>query len=159
MSGEEVPSPADEGDNDVPQEDLSEPLDPRDTTIASEPEPEPEPQPQLPPTSPAETPSASTNALIMQIKILSEYAKDIKRSMNAVASAAGVHHEYVRRAVTNLVTAVVEHNGDIEHLQEIYSEGNYALRAKEIHRLLILVDNIANKEQKTKIQADLFRNR
>jgi hypothetical protein len=80
----------------------------------------------------------------MQIKILSEYAKDIKRSMNAVASAAGVHHEYVRRAVANLVTAVVEHNGDIESLQEIYSEGNYALRSKEIHRLLILVDNLVN---------------
>jgi hypothetical protein len=48
----------------------------------------------------------------MQIKILSEYAKDIRRSMYAVLRAAGVHHEYVKKAVANLVTAVVEHNGN-----------------------------------------------
>jgi hypothetical protein len=145
------------GDDEVPQpppEDDSEPLDPSDAeAVTAEPEPqpeEPEPEqqlPQLPAASPAETPSTSNNALIMQIKILQEYAKDIKRTMNAVATAAGVHHEYVRRAVSNLVTAVVEHNGDIEALQEIYSEGNYALRAKEIHRLLILVDNLVNRNQ------------
>jgi hypothetical protein len=80
----------------------------------------------------------------MQIKILSEYAKDIKRTMNAVAQAAGVHHEYVRRAVANLVTAVVEHNGDMEALQEIYSEGNYTLQPHEINKLLILVYNLTN---------------
>ena len=154
MSGE-LPSPQPEDDNDDQnndnnpsdvQEDFSEPLDPRDAIVAAAAAAEPEPEPQLP-TSPAETPSTSNNALIMQIKILSEYAKDIKRSMNAVATAAGVHHEYVRRAVSNLVTAVVEHNGDIETLQEIYSEDNYALRAKEIHRLLILVDNLVNRNQ------------
>ena len=137
----EAPIEDDDNQNnndDAPQQDFSEPLDPNDAAAIVEeeqepPEPEPEPdeepqQPQLPvPASPAETPSTSNNALIMQIKILSEYAKDIKRSMNAVATAAGVHHEYVRRAVSNLVTAVVEHNGDIETLQEIYSEGNYSL--------------------------------
>jgi hypothetical protein len=90
---------------------------------------------------------SSNNARIIQIQILSEYAKDINRSMYAVANVGGFHHEYVRRAVTNLITATVEHSGDIEALQDIYSEGNYALTPKEIHRLLILVDNLVNRNQ------------
>jgi hypothetical protein len=112
VSGEEIPPQPPDDDT---QQDFSEPLDPADAVVGGaeppeqeeeeEPEPEPKPQRQA---LPAETPSTSNNALIMQIKILSEYAKDIKRSMNAVAQAAGVHHEYVRRAVSNLVTAVVE---------------------------------------------------
>jgi hypothetical protein len=176
MSGEEVPPQPPEDDdnnqnNDNPgdtQQDFSEPLDPADAVVgAAEPEPEPEPepqpqQPQLPEASPAETPSTSNNALIMQIKILSEYAKDIKRSMNAVATAAGVHSEYVRRAVSNLVTALVEHNGNIETLQEIYSEGNVAENKVENITSVKVLSRvvIANqKKQKTKIQADLFRNR
>jgi hypothetical protein len=149
MSGEFPPEDNNDDQNDA-QQDFSEPLDPQDEVVAEEPpqpqeEEEPEPveeepqlqqQPQLPaPALPAETPSTSNNALIMQIKILSEYAKDTKRSMNAVAAAAGVHHEYVRRAVSNLITAVVEHKGDIETLQEIYTEGNYSLKPNEIHRL------------------------
>jgi hypothetical protein len=150
MSGEFPPEDNNnnDGQNNDAQQDFSEPLDPCDATIAEEPpqeeeeepepaeeEPEP-PQPQLPaPALPAETPSSANNALIMQIKILQEYAKDIKRSMNSVAAAAGVHHEYVRRAVSNLVKAVVEHKGDIETLQEIYTEGNYSLKPNEIHRL------------------------
>jgi hypothetical protein len=66
------------------QQDFSEPLDLAEAVVG---EPEPEP-----PTTeaPAETPSTSNNALIMQIKILSEYAKDIRRSMYAVAQTADV---------------------------------------------------------------------
>lgn len=94
-------------DNESNAEDFSEPLSSpaEPTTIITEPivtqEPQPEPQPITPqlPAPPAETPSTSNNALIMQIKILSEYAKDMKRSMYAVSKAAGVHHEYVRKAV------------------------------------------------------------
>jgi hypothetical protein len=101
VGGEEpsLPEDEDQNNNDLgdAQQDFSEPLDPADAVVG-EPEPEPEPEPQLP-ASPAETPSTSNNALIMQIKILSEYAKDIKRSMYAVSKAAGVHHEYVRKAV------------------------------------------------------------
>jgi hypothetical protein len=149
-------------DESPPPEDDSEPLAPEDAVVEGEPEAEAEPQepepeegqqdtgetsPSTLPALPAETPSTSNNALIMQIKILSEYAKDIKRTMNAVAEAAGVHHEYVRRAVSNLVTAVVDHDGDMEHLQETYSEGNYSLRPKEINRLLILVENLVNRNQ------------
>jgi hypothetical protein len=44
----------------------------------------------------------------MQIKILQEYAKDIKRRMYAVANDGGFQREHVRRAVSNLITAVVE---------------------------------------------------
>jgi hypothetical protein len=68
----EVPPPEDDQNNnpgDV-QQDFSEPLDPADAVVG-EPEEEPEPEPQLP-ASPAETPSTSNNALIMQIKILSK---------------------------------------------------------------------------------------
>jgi hypothetical protein len=83
----------------------------------------------------------------MQIKILSEYAKDIKRSMYAVSKAPGVHHEYVRKAVANLVTAVVEHNGDPGALQEIYTEGNYSLQQQEIAKLVVLADNVVNRNQ------------
>jgi hypothetical protein len=89
------------------QQDINETLDPEEPVVVegeegagAEPEQEPEPEQPQPTPAPAETPSTSNNALIMQIKILSEYAKDIKRSMNAVANAAGVHHEYVRRPIT-----------------------------------------------------------
>jgi hypothetical protein len=154
MSGEEDVPPANgadgadayPGDKDNNSETLS-PEEPVVVEAEGEGEAEPEPEQPQPTPAPVETPSTSNNALIMQIKILQEYAKDIKRTMNSVATATGVHHEYVRRAVSNLVTAVVEHNGDIETLQEIYSEGNYALRAKEIYKLLILVDSLVNKNQ------------
>ncbi len=80
--------------SDAQQEDFSEPLDPAEAIIGEpvipEPEPaeaapsstteQPAPVPQLP-SPPAETPSTSNNALIMQIKILSKYPEDIKRSM------------------------------------------------------------------------------
>jgi hypothetical protein len=72
VSGE-VPPPEDDQNNNEPgdaQQDFSEPLDPADAVVG-EPEEEPEPEPQLP-ASPAETPSTSNNALIMQIKILSK---------------------------------------------------------------------------------------
>jgi cytoskeletal protein RodZ len=86
------------------EQDFSEPLSPEEAIITdepivtedeatTEPEPEPAPMPQLP-ARPAETPSTSNNALIMQIKILSKYAKDIRRSMYAVSRAAGVHLAY-----------------------------------------------------------------
>jgi hypothetical protein len=56
---------------------------------------------QLPAAATAvETPSTSNKALILQIKILSEYAKDIHRSTYAVANAGGFHREHVRRRST-----------------------------------------------------------
>jgi hypothetical protein len=162
MSGdEEVPRPEPEYQGEEEEEAQEEQQQDQSQTTLNQEEPvvvveeeeaqqEPEPTtPAQPTPAPIETPSTSNNALIMQIKILQEYAKDIKRSMNAVATTVGVHHEYVRRAVRNLVTAVVEHNGDIERLQEIYSEGNYSLRPRDIQKLLILVDNLVNKNQST----------
>jgi hypothetical protein len=135
-------------DNEQPQ-DFSEPLSPEEAVMTQEPvtPAEPEPAPTPTPEPPAETPSTSNNALIMQIKILSEYAKDTKRSMYAVSRAAGVHHEYVKKAVANLVTAVVEHNGDPEALAEIYIEGSYSLKPQEISKLVVLADNLVNRNQ------------
>jgi hypothetical protein len=101
------------------------------------------PEPAAAPT-PAETPSTSNNALIMHIKILSEYSKDINRSQYAVSKATGFHAEYVRKAVNNLITAVVENNGDVETLQRMYTEGSYSLKRDEVNRLLLLVDKIVN---------------
>jgi hypothetical protein len=51
------------------------------------------PLPALP-AAPAETPSTSNNARIIQIQILSEYANDIKRSMYAISKATGFHGAY-----------------------------------------------------------------
>jgi hypothetical protein len=75
---------------------------------------------------PTETPSSSNSARILQIPILSEYAKDINRSMYAVAAAGKFHREHVRRALSNLVSAVVDTSGDAEMLHQIYTEGNMA---------------------------------
>jgi hypothetical protein len=80
----------------------------------------------------------------MHIKILSEYSKDINRSQYAVSKATGFHAEYVRKAVNNLITAVVENNGDVETLQRMYTEGSYSLKRDEVNRLLLLVDKIVN---------------
>jgi hypothetical protein len=147
--GEKEQKSQNNNDNEQPQ-DFSEPLSPEEAVMTQEPvtpvEPEPAPTP-TPELQPAETPSTSNNALIMQIKILSEYAKDIKRSMYAVSKAVGVHHEYVRKAVANLVTAVVEHNGDPEALAEIYIEGSYSLKPQEISKLVVLADNLVNRNQ------------
>lgn len=73
-------------DNERDAEDFSEPLSSpaEPTTIITEPivtqEPQPEPQPITPqlPAPPAETPSTSNNALIMQIKILSGVREEHK---------------------------------------------------------------------------------
>jgi hypothetical protein len=84
VSGEEMPPQPPDDDT---QQDFSEPLDPADAVVGGaeppeqeeeEPEPEPKPQRQA---LPAETPSTSNNALIMQIKILSEYAKGISSAV------------------------------------------------------------------------------
>jgi hypothetical protein len=73
------------------QQDPSEALSPE--VIIGEPvEPQPQPSsPALSAAAPAEAPSTSDNALIIRVKILSDYAKDINRSMYAVASAGGFH--------------------------------------------------------------------
>jgi hypothetical protein len=86
-------------DNESDAQDFSEPLSPAEAIIGEPVTAEPEPEapsssspsiiiipPQLPAPTPAETPSTSNNALIMQI-ILSEYSKDINRSMYAVVNA------------------------------------------------------------------------
>jgi hypothetical protein len=96
---------------------------------------------------PTETPSSSNSARILQIQILSEYAKDINRSMYAMAAAGKFHREHVRRALSNLMSAVVDTSGDAEMLQQIYTEGNHSLKPQEINQLLILVDNIVNKNR------------
>ena len=67
--------------------------------------------------------STSNNALIMQIKILSEYSKDIGRGYREVSRVLGIHHQYVRKAVSNLVRVTVENNGDVERLRQMYTEG------------------------------------
>lgn len=129
------------------QQDVSEALSPE--VIIGEPvEPQPPRSSPAPPAAaPAEAPSTSNNALIIRVKILSEYAKDINRSMYAVASAGGFHREHVRRAISNFVTAVVDNDGDVERLQQIYTEGNYSLKPEEVNRLLILVDKVVNKNK------------
>jgi hypothetical protein len=50
----------------------------------------------------------------------------------------------VRRAISNFVTAVVDNDGDVERLQQIYTEGNSSLKPEEINRLLIRVDKVVN---------------
>jgi hypothetical protein len=66
--------------------------------------------------------------------------------MYAVTSAGGFHREHVRRAISNFVTAVVDNDGDVERLEQIYTEGNYSLKPEEINRLLIL-DRVVNKDK------------
>jgi hypothetical protein len=78
------------------QRDLSEALSPE--VIIGEPvEPQPPSSPALPAAALSEAPSTSNNALIIGVKIFSEYPKDINRSMYAVASVGGFHREHVRR--------------------------------------------------------------
>jgi hypothetical protein len=67
--------------------------------------------------------------------------------MYAVANAGGFHKEHVRRAISNFVTAVVDNDGDVERLQQIYTEGTYSLKPEEVNRLLILVDKVVNKNK------------
>jgi hypothetical protein len=100
---------------------------------------------------PTETPSSSNSARILQIQILSEYAKDINRSMYAVAAAGKFHREHVGRALSNLVSAVVDTSGDAEMLHQIDTEGNHSLKPQEINQLLILVDSIVNKNRNPEI--------
>jgi hypothetical protein len=50
------------------------------------------------------------------------------------------------------VTAVVENNGDVERLQQLYTEGKYSLKPDEINRLLALVDKIIKLTAKWTIQ-------
>ena len=64
--------------------------------------------------------------------------------MYAVASAGRFHREHVIRAISNFVIVVVDNDGDVERLQQIYTEGNYSLKPKEVNRLLILVDKVVN---------------
>ncbi len=126
------------------QRDLSEALSPE--VIVGEPvEPQPpSSSPSLPAAAQSEAPSTSNNALIIGVKILSEYAKNINRSMYAVASGRGFHREHVRRAISNFVIVVVDNSGDVERLQQIYTEGNYSLKPEEVNRILILVDKVVN---------------
>jgi hypothetical protein len=51
---------------------------------------------------------------------------------------------HVRRAISNFVIVVVDNDGDVERLQQIYTEGNYSLKPEEVNRLLILVDKVVN---------------
>jgi hypothetical protein len=68
-------------------------------------------------------------------------------SMYAVANDGGFHRERVRRAISNFVTAVVDNDGDVERLQQIYTEGKYSLKPKEVNRLIILVGKVVNKNE------------
>jgi hypothetical protein len=114
------------------QQDLSEALS-AEVIIGEPVEPQPPlSSPALPAAAaaPAEAPSTSNNALIIRVKILSEYAKDIHRSIYAAASAGGFHREHVRRAISNFVTAIVDNEGDVERLQQIYTEGNYSSQSR-----------------------------
>jgi hypothetical protein len=67
--------------------------------------------------------------------------------MYAMAAAGKFHREHVRRALSKLMNAVVDTSGDAEMLQQIYTEGNHSLKPQEINQLLILVDNIVNKNR------------
>lgn len=58
--------------------------------------------------------------------------------------ALGDFTEHARRAISNFVIAVVDNDGDVERLQQIYTEGNYSLKPEEVNRLLILVDKVVN---------------
>lgn len=58
--------------------------------------------------------------------------------------ALGDFTERVRRAISNFVTAVVDNDGDVERLQQIYTEGNSSLKPEEVNRLLIFVDKVVN---------------
>jgi hypothetical protein len=44
----------------------------------------------------------------MQIRILSEYSKDIGRGYREASRVLDIHHQYVRKAVSNLVRVTVE---------------------------------------------------
>jgi hypothetical protein len=59
----------------------------------------------------------------MQIKILSEYSNDIGRGYREMSRVLGIHHQYVRKAVSNLVRMTVEDSGDVERLRQMYTEG------------------------------------
>jgi hypothetical protein len=74
--------------------------------------------------------------------------------MYAVASGGGFHREHVRRAISNFVIAVVDNDGDVERLQQIYTEGNYSLKPEEVNRLLILVDKGVNMNKSPEYLSD-----
>jgi hypothetical protein len=59
----------------------------------------------------------------MQIKILSEYSKDIGRGYCEASRVLGIHHQYVRKAVSNLVRVTVENNRDVERRRQMYTKG------------------------------------
>ena len=68
--------------------------------------------------------------------------------------ALGDFTERVRRAISNFVTAVVDNDGDVERLQQIYTEGNSSLKPEEVNRLLILVDKVVNMNKSPEYLAD-----
>jgi hypothetical protein len=68
--------------------------------------------------------------------------------------ALGDFTERVRRAISNFVTAVVDNDGDVERLQQIYTMGNSSLKPEEVNRLLILVDKVVNMNKSPEYLAD-----
>lgn len=68
--------------------------------------------------------------------------------------ALGDFTERVRRAISNFVTAVVDNDGDVERLQQIYTMGNSSLKPEEVNRLLILVDKVVNMNKSLEYLAD-----
>lgn len=68
--------------------------------------------------------------------------------------ALGDFTERVRRAISNFVTAVVDNDGDVERLQQIYTVGNSSLKPEEVNRVLILVDKVVNMNKSPEYLAD-----
>ena len=53
------------------------------------------------------------------LRILQGYRPGLRE----VSRVLGIHHQYVRKAASNLVRVTVENNGDVERLRQMYTEG------------------------------------